>query len=219
MRTIDFYFDFISPNAYLAWHRLPQLEARHDVDVRPRPVLFAALLDASKRIGPAERPSTRRWMLLNCMRKAEQLSIPFAPPPSHPFNPLLALRVVGAIDDGASRRRAIDALFSAVWAERRGVESADTVIAALDAAGLDGATLVRAATGDRAKAGLREATDAAIERGVFGVPTMFVGDELFWGFDDFPQLERHLAGESPITATSIAAWRSVRPSAERAGGA
>lgn len=218
MRAIDFYFDFISPNAYLAWERLPSLAERHGATIAPRPVLFAALLDSSGRIGPAERPASRRWMVLNVLRKTEALGIPFAPPPSHPFNPLLALRVVGCIEDPAPRDRAIAALFRATWAEGRGVETPEAVESALTDAGLDGAALVAAATGADAKSRLREATDAAIAAGVFGVPTMIVDGELFWGYDDFPQLDRHLGGESSISAASLAAWRDVKPSARRPGG-
>src|SRR5690349_4880620 len=105
-----FFFDYISHNAYLAWHKAPALAARHGLALTPVPVLFGAMLSHYRQIGPAELPAKSAWMLRNVLRKARLHGIPIAPPASHPFNPLLALRATCAIDDERALVRDRDAV-------------------------------------------------------------------------------------------------------------
>ena len=215
-RSVRFYFDYVSPNAYLAWTQLPALAARHQVAIEPVPVLFAGLLEAHGQLGPAEVAAKMRWMFRNVVRKAAFLRVPLRPPAFHPFNPLLALRVSSLSLDPAARWRLIDALFQGVWVRGLHVSEAPVVVALADEAGLAGAELLAQATAPDAKARLRAQTDDAVRRGVFGVPTVELGAELFWGFDDFPQLERALAGEDSIEPAVWDAWSTLpRPSATR----
>jgi 2-hydroxychromene-2-carboxylate isomerase len=197
---IRFYFDYISTNAYLAWIELPKLAARHGAQVEPVPVLFAGLLEAHGQLGPAEVPVKAFWMWRNNLRKAALLGVPLAPPAFHPFNPLLALRASAVPAAEPARDALISGLFGAVWARRLHVSEPEVVERVAREAGLDGAAVVAQAGAPQAKARLRADTDAAIAAGVFGVPSMRVGDELFWGYDDLPYLELHLAGRDPIGA-------------------
>jgi len=210
-----FLFDYLSPYAYVAWHRVQPIAARHRREVEPVPVLLAGLLGAHGTRGPAEVPARRAYLVKDTVRAARAAGVPFAPPPSHPFPPLLALRVTGAVEDLAARRRLVDALFAAVWGGGPGVETPALVASIADAAGLDGAALVAAASSDPAKARLRAATDAAIAAGVFGVPTILVDGELFWGNDSLDHLDRFLAGADPVTTDDLAHWQTVAPSATR----
>jgi len=179
-------------------------------------VLFAGLLEAHGQLGPAEVPTKAVWMIKNNLRKAALLGVPLNAPAFHPFNPLLALRASSLPLDPAARHALIGALFEAVWVHGLHVAERPVVERVADEVGLRGADVVREAEQPAAKARLRQQTDAAIARGVFGVPSMEVGDELFWGYDDFPQLERHLAGEGAIDPAIWAAWdRPSRPSAVR----
>jgi len=203
-----FYFDYISSNAYLAWTQLPALTAKYGVDVEPVPVLFAGLLGAHGQLGPAEIPAKSLWMSKNNARKAVLLGVPLSPPAFHPFNPLLSLRVSSLDLGAAARQRLIDALFAAVWVRGLHVSEPAVVQAVGDDIGLDGAALVGAAQQPECKERLRQQTDDAISRGVFGVPSMEVGGELFWGYDDFPYLELLLAGNDPINP---AAWHDAPP--------
>ncbi|MBX3207384.1 MAG: 2-hydroxychromene-2-carboxylate isomerase [Labilithrix sp.] len=213
-----FYFDFISPYAFLAWTQVRALAARCGRSVEPVPVLFAALLDAHGQKGPAEIPAKRRYLFKDVARKAHRLGAPaVAPPPAHPFNPLLALRVASLPTAPDVRDAAIDALYAAVWTKRQAIDTADGVAAILASAGLDGPALVAAAATPEAKDRLRSATDAAIARGVFGVPTMTVGDELFWGTDSLSDLEAYLRGELP--AFPDAGWSELPAAAVRKGSA
>jgi 2-hydroxychromene-2-carboxylate isomerase len=196
--TVRFYFDYISTNAYLAWHVLPGLAARYDATVEPVPVLFAGLLESTGLLGPAEVPLKARWMWRNNLRKAARLGLPLKPPRYHPFNPLLALRISSLLMGDAERARLITGLFAAVWVDGQHVSEPDTVARVADGAGLDGVRLVAAAQQPEAKTRLRRQTDDAIALGVFGVPSMAVGNEVFWGYDDFPFLEDVLAGRDPL---------------------
>src|SRR5262245_58222573 len=181
-RTLRFYFDYISSNAYLAWHRLPDLERRFGLVVEPVPVLFAGLLEAHGQLGPAEIPAKARWMWRDNLRKAARLGLPLEPPRFHPFNPLLALRVSSLPLHAEARRALVGALFRAQWVESRHLSEPAVVAAAADGIGLPGADLVARAQELEAKQRLRRQTDEAISAGVFGVPTLLVDDELFWGF-------------------------------------
>ncbi len=216
-RSLHFYFDYLSHNAYLAWTQLPGLAARHGLQVHPIPVLFAALLEAHGQLGPAEVPAKRKWMGRNVMRKAAILAIPLEPPRHHPFNPLLALRVSSLPLSEDQRRRVIDRLFLAVWRDRLHVADPDVVVHLLDEIGLEGRALVERAVTSETKERLRDQTREAIEAGVFGVPTMVVGNELFFGFDDFPYLERVLAGNDPLSPETLEKWAKadIQPSAVR----
>ena len=202
--TIRFLFDYISPNAYLAWTQLPELAAKYGAVVEPVPVLFAGLLEAHGQLGPAEVRPKAMWMARNNGRKAVQLGVPLQPPVYHPFNPLLSLRISSLPLPGGERRALIDALFQAVWVHRVHVSDPEAVEKVLTAAGFSGAELVARAQEPEAKARLRAQTDDAIAAGVFGVPTMLVGSELFWGYDDFPYLELYLAGKDPLEGREVA---------------
>lgn len=211
---IRFHFDYLSPYAYLAWTQLHALAARHGRGVEPVPTLLAALLAHGATKGPAEIPAKRVWVFKDTLRTARLLGVPLAPPPTHPFNPLLAMRVSGLVE-GDEQRRLVDALYAATWGGAGGVETPAQVARAADAAGLDGEGLVRRAAEPVAKERLRAATEAAIGAGVFGVPTMVADGELFWGLDAFGHLERFLAGDDPLRPEDVARWAGVRPSASR----
>lgn len=212
-----FFFDFISHNAYLAWHQLPALAARHGLALEPVPVLFAALLKAYGQVGPAEVPAKSRWMLWNVLRKARLQGIPIAPLASHPFNPLLALRLCACEQPAAQRLHLVDRLFKATWAQSRAVHEPEVLRQVLLEAGLDAERLLAEAQAEPAKERLRANTEEAIAAGVFGVPTMLAAGELFWGYDDLEFLEQFLSGADPLGADrqDYAAWLRIRPSAQR----
>jgi 2-hydroxychromene-2-carboxylate isomerase len=216
MSAIDFHFDYLSPYAYLAWTQIHPLAARHGREVRPVPTLFAALLAHGKTKGPAEIPAKAIWVIKDTTRTARKLGVPFAPPPAHPFNPLLALRLSGLLE-GELQKRIIDTLYAATWGGGPGVEDPATVARLLTEAGLDGPALVQQAQAPEAKERLRAATERAIAAGVFGVPTMVADGELFWGLDAFGHLDTFLAGADPLRPDDLVRWSTVRPSATRPG--
>jgi len=216
-RAIVFHFDFLSPYAYLAWTQIHALAARHGRTVTPVPTLLAALLAHGATKGPAEIPAKRVYLVADTVRTARLLGVPYGPPASHPFNPLLALRVASLDATEEERHARIDALFSAAWARGEPIDGDDGVARVLSAIGHDGAALVRAARESEAKERLRAQTDAAIGRGVFGVPTMFVDGAMFWGVDSLGHVERHLRGEGIDVDVELRRWLHVQPTASRLG--
>jgi 2-hydroxychromene-2-carboxylate isomerase len=214
---IRFYFDYVSPYAYLAWTQIHALAGRRGRGVVPVPVVFGAILDARGQRGPAEIPAKRAYLFKDCIRLAHGFGVPLVPPPAHPFNPLLALRASSLPMPEAARRALVDRLFAAVWGGGGGAEGPEEVARAASAAGLDGAQVVRDAGAPEAKALLRQQTDEALAAGAFGVPTVVADGELFWGVDALPHLERFLEGRDPVDADLVARWASLPASAVRRG--
>lgn len=214
-RSLLFHFDFLSPYAYLAWRGIHALAERHGARVEPVPVLLAAILSAHGHKGPAEIPPKRIYVIKNVARVAHSLGISIRIPPAHPFNPLLALRIASLPLADAERRALIDILFRAVWDGGPGVAEPETVSALLSGAGYDGPGIVAAAQSDMAKQALRRSTDEGLARGLFGVPTILVENELFWGVDSFPHLEAFLRGEDPVPADLVERWRTLPAQATR----
>lgn len=158
------------------------------------PVLLAALLDRHGTVGPAEVPAKRAYTIRDVMRCAREAGLTCTFPPGHPFNPLLPLRACAAVPKGEARRRAAGALLDATWSGGHDVTDPAVVAALLGEAGLDGPALVAAAATPEGKARLRQTSEDALARGVFGVPTFAVGGELFWGHDRLDHLAAWLRG-------------------------
>jgi 2-hydroxychromene-2-carboxylate isomerase len=199
-------YDVISPFAYLALQRLTEFPER--VELEAMPVLFAALLDHFGQRGPAEIPSKRRFTYRFTLWRARRIKLPMQFPPAHPFNPLAALRLIIA---AGSTLRAAQAVLTAVFGAGRDV-SDPTVVAQL-AQELGVANPEQALADPAVKARLRQNTQWACERGVFGVPTLVIGEELFWGDDaidmaldylqnpgDFSDAAMRAADELPVGA-------------------
>lgn len=211
---IRFYFDFLSPYAYIACTQIHRIAGEPTVELVP--VLFAGLLGHHGTKGPAEVPAKRSYLLFDTVRKARALGVPFDAPKHHPFNPLLALRVASVPMDRDAQRRLVDRLFAEVWTRRGHVEDVATVEGILAEVGLDPKRTIADATSDEGKARVRAQTERAISDGVFGVPTVVAGGEIFWGCDSLPDLERFLeSGKPTLDPELIARWSALTPSAER----
>ncbi|TDP59686.1 2-hydroxychromene-2-carboxylate isomerase [Roseateles toxinivorans] len=188
MKSITFYFDVISPYAALAFERLPEALEGLNVVVDYRPILFAGLLKAWGQKGPAEMEPKRQWTFRQVAWSAHRLGIELQTPAEHPFNPLALQRLAWAC---GPNRRVVEKLFHHVWhggldANHPGrLERLQQELApACDPAD------------DEVKQTLRQATEDAIARGVFGVPTLEVDGRLFWGLDSLDMAAAYLRGDS-----------------------
>ena len=202
MKHVTFYLDFISPYAYLAFEKLPEALKGLNYRVDYRPVLFAALLKHHGQLGPAEIASKRDWTYRQVQWLAHAHGVPLQLPATHPFNPLALLRLALACGrDGLVNRYVAETVFRHVW--RGGADAADAArIEALRS------TLQpqRDPAGEEVKGELKSNTDAAIARGVFGVPTCEVDGRLFWGFDALAMLRAWLEGDAWFGS---GAWESA----------
>jgi 2-hydroxychromene-2-carboxylate isomerase len=174
---IDWYFDFISPYSYFQSERLPAFPA--GVTLRPRPILFAGLLDHWGQKGPAEIPGKRTFTYRNVQWIARRDGIPFRFPPAHPFNPIRALRLAVALDS----MQAIHAIFRHVWGEGRPIEPEEDWAALAGAVGLSPEEATSRVNDPAVKARLKANGEEAIAAGVFGVPTLLIDGIPFWGYD------------------------------------
>lgn len=190
---LDWYFDFISPFAYLQWRRLRRDHPQ--VALQPRPLLFAAILDQTGQLGPAEIPQKRRHTYRMVLWQARQLGIPLRFPPAHPFNPLPALRLCLAAPD---RTAAIDAIFAHLW--EHGLPGDSIAALAPVAAALGIEDPAAAIAREEVKRELLANGQAAMALGVFGVPTLQVRGELFWGNDATELALAYAADEAALDA-------------------
>ena len=207
MKPITFWFDPISPFAYLAFEHLPQALEGCSHAVEYRPVLFAGLLAHWGQKGPAEIDPKRAWTFRHVAWWANLHDIAIDTPAQHPFNPLPLLRL--AIACGPNRR-VVEAVMRHVW-----IGGAD----AADPARLAALTQALAPARDPAVAAvkneLRTATDEAIARGVFGVPTFELEGRLFWGVDALPMLRAALQGDPWFDGPAWDAAAQPRPGVVR----
>lgn len=191
MKHITFHFDVVSPYAYLAFEKLPEVLKGLSYRVDYRPLLFAGLLNHHGQKGPAEIAPKRDWTYRQVLWLAHTHGVPLQLPAAHPFNPLALLRLALACgSDGLVNRRVAEAVFRHVW--RGGADAADPRRLAELRAVLQPQ---RDPDGPEVKAELRANTDAAIARGLFGVPTCEVDGRLFWGFDGLAMLRDWLDGK------------------------
>lgn len=215
-RVVDFYLDYISPYAYLGWHRGLRVAREHELELRCRPLLFAALLDHHGQRGPAEIEAKRRWLFEDVIRQCRREDLPLTAPHRHPFNSLLPLRVTLAASE-AVRPAVTTALFDLTWG--RGLDVTDPTVlrAALEGIGLDGEALLAAATTPAVKEALKQSTTEAIARGVFGVPTLHVEGRLLWGSDQWPTAVELLEGRDVVEPALREAFLALRPGSVRPG--
>lgn len=196
MKQITCYLDFVSPYAYLAFEKLPDALQGLSYAVDYRPVLFAGLLKHHGQLGPAEIAPKRDWTYRQVLWHAHRNGIPMQMPSAHPFNPLALLRLALACgEQGLANRYVCETIFRHVW--RGGGDAADpTRLESLNQ------LLVpkRDPASEAVKRELRSNTEAAIARGVFGVPTFEVDDKLFWGFDALAMLRAYMEGDAWFTS-------------------
>ncbi|MCD7097719.1 DsbA family protein [Stenotrophomonas sp. MMGLT7] len=173
---LRWYFDFVSPFSYLHWHRLQALP--QFARIEPVPIVFGAVLRERGIRGPAEIPHKRVFTYRQALWQARGDGVAMRFPPAHPFSPLAALRLCIA---AGTTPRAITAVFDHIWRDGHDGSDANGLAAVAAALGIDD---VAAAIAEPAvKARLQANTDAALAAGVFGVPTLDIDGELFWGND------------------------------------
>ncbi|WP_038214509.1 2-hydroxychromene-2-carboxylate isomerase [Xenophilus azovorans] len=185
MKVVEFFFDFGSPAAYLAWTQLPALCTEAGAELVYRPLLLGGVFQATGNRSPAEVPAKGRYMHRDLRRHAARYGVPYRHNPHFPVNTLLLMRGATGLQMHQPERFADygRAVYQAMWVDERDMNDPAVVAEVLAAASLDPAALVALAGRQDVKDRLKAVTTEAVERGVFGAPTMFVGDEMFWGQD------------------------------------
>jgi len=194
-KSVEFYFDFGSPTTYLAYTQLPKIAAESGAEILWRPMLLGGVFKATGNTSPVTVPAKGRWMIEDIGRWARHYGVPFKFNPHFPINTLTLMR--GAAGYQMRRPddflRYIDLVFRAVWAESRNLGDAAVVAETLSQAGFDANAFAAMVSDPEVKAALAASTDAAVTRGAFGAPTMFVGEQMFFGQDRLDFVRKALA--------------------------
>lgn len=208
MKSAIWYFDFISPFAWIGLHRLSELPS--DVAIEYRPVLFAGILNHWGQKGPAELPTKRRYTYRWSHWWAHSLGIPFRYPAKHPFNPLHHLRL--AIACGC-RHETIRRIFESIWTSGEDASDEKRFSSLCKDLGIN----LESLGSPQVKDTLRKNTEEAIARGVFGVPTLEIDGELFWGADSMGFARAFLADPATVRSDEMRRLDGLPVAAARKG--
>lgn len=193
-KTVEYFFDLGSPASYLAWTQLPALCARHGATPVYRPMLLGGVFQATGNASPAMVPAKGRYMFTDLARYATRYGVPFGLPLGFPINTLNLMR--GALGAQLRAPERFDALlavlFKGLWAQRRNLSDLTVLQQTLHEGGFDLEWFQALAGDDEVKTVLRQVTEEAVARGVFGAPTFFVGEQMFFGQDRLDFVEAAL---------------------------
>ena len=184
-KSVDFYFDVGSPAAYLAWTQLPALCLETGATLNYRPMLLGGVFQATGNRAPISVPLKGSYLFDDLGRFALRYGVPFRLNPYFPVNTIALMRIAAGLEMRADTRLEayLRAVFEAIWVSGRNMADSATAAEVLQTAGLDAAELMALAADPQVKDRLRLQTEAAVARGVFGAPAMFVDGVLYWGQD------------------------------------
>ena len=184
-RTVEFFFDFGSPTSYLAWTQLPRLCAEEGATLVYRPMLLGAVFKATGNVSPVSVPAKGRWMRQDMARWVARHGASFTMNPHFPINTLTLMRgaVALQLQQPAQFERYVDVVYRAMWQQPCNLGDAAVLAQVLQGAGFDAEALLASTQQAEVKAQLVANTEEAVARGVFGAPTMFVGEQMFFGQD------------------------------------
>lgn len=194
-KTVDFYFDFGSPAAYLAWTQLPKICAETGAQLSWKPMLLGGVFQATGNRAPMMVPLKGSYLFVDLARFARRYDVPLKFNPNFPINTLTLMRAaVGLQMRGDARfEDYCAAMFRAIWVDAQNMNDPAVVAAVLASAGFDPQALLALSSEQPVKDGLKAVTEAAVQRGVFGAPTFFVADQMFWGQDRLDFVREALA--------------------------
>ena len=184
-RAIEFYFDVGSPAAYLAWTQLPRLAREAGSVIEYRPILLGGVFQATGNRSPMEVPAKGQYMQDDLARHARRYGVEFRHNPHFPINTLTLMRMALGLQMRQPERMqpCVDAVYRAIWVDAKNMNDPATVAAMLQQAGFEPDQLLALASDPAVKDQLKVATQEAVARGVFGAPTFFVNNQMFWGQD------------------------------------
>ena len=192
-KTIDFYYDYISPASYIAWAQLIKLCEQTETRINYKPILLGGVFKATGNAAPKEVPAKWEWIKKDFQRYADYYNLPYMLNPHFIFSTVSAMR--GAMWAASTNQIEAynQAMFTAAWAEGKDLSSSEVLSEVLNNAGFDATVVIEAMSQTEMKQALIQATGDAVEKGVFGAPTMIVNNELFFGQDRLEWVKRALS--------------------------
>lgn len=184
-KSVEFYFDFGSPTAYLAHTQLPAIAEQTGSKLIYKPILLGGIFQATKNSSPITIPSKGSYMMRDLARFARRYQVPLQINPHFPINTLMLMRMAIGVRDRIPERfeDLVSTIFNAIWIDGSNMGDVAVVKSRLEGAALDAGSLLELAQDESVKLKLKQETAEAVSRGLFGAPTMFVGKEMFWGQD------------------------------------
>lgn len=192
--VVEFYFDLGSPASYLAFTQLPGICQATDAELIYRPMLLGAVFQATGNASPVTVPHKGRYMLKDLARFAERYGVPMRFNPFFPINTLNMMRLVTAVQQQAPQQlvAVLETLFNGLWVEGLNLGDEGVLSERLNRAGIDAALWLPRTQAPEVKQALKDATEQAVARGVFGAPSCFVDGELYFGQDRLDFVEQAL---------------------------
>jgi 2-hydroxychromene-2-carboxylate isomerase len=192
-RTVEFFYDFTSPTAYLAWARLPEIAKRTGATIAYRPMFLGGVMQATGNRPPGTLPQKGAWMAADLQRWSRRFNTPYKPNPHFPMMTLMVQRAAHGWIDRPDFDAYLAAIFHAAWRDQKNIADKAVLTEVLTTAGFSPEEFFAAAENPSNKEKLKATTDEAVARGVFGAPTFFVGDEMHFGQDRLDFVEEALA--------------------------
>jgi 2-hydroxychromene-2-carboxylate isomerase len=198
-KTVEFFFDLGSPAAYLAFKRLPAICEGADATLHWRPMLLGGVFQATGNQSPVNIPAKGRYLFADLQRFARRHDIPFRQNPHFPINTLTLMRMATGLQLREPQRFLpyVEAVYRAIWADGLDMNDPAVVAGVLRQAGFDPDALVALAGDAQVKQRLKDDTQEAVARGVFGAPTFFVDGEMYWGQDRLDFVKEALEADTP----------------------
>ncbi|MEH6388752.1 2-hydroxychromene-2-carboxylate isomerase [Pseudomonas profundi] len=194
-KKIEFYFDVGSPASYLAWTQIKAIAQRHNAALELKPMLLGAVFQATGNSSPASVPAKGNYTRQDFQRFARRYGVPLNHNPFFPINTLQLMRGAAAYQNTEQLDRYLRAVFTAIWVDELDMGKPKIVAQVLERNGFNPAEVMGLIGDPAVKDRLRQTTEQAIARGVFGAPSIFVDDELFFGQDRLDFVEEALARE------------------------
>ena len=192
-KQVEFFFDYGSPTTYLAWTRLPDMCERHGAELVHKPILLGGVFQATGNQTPVNVPAKGAWMGDDMARFAKRYDVPFLMNPYFIINTLPIMRGVFWAQEAGVFNPYNQAMYQAMWIDGVDMNNREEIGRVVTEAGLDAAAMAEALQQGEIKKALIDGTNEAVERGIFGAPTMFVDGEMHFGQDRLDWIEEALA--------------------------
>lgn len=201
MKKLEYFFDILSPYSYLSWHwmknNLKNLQTK-GIEVEFIPVTLATIITHYKTLGPAQIAPKRNYLFRDLLRFSKLHNIPFVTPKDLPFNSLYGLRLSLKEVSGEYQFQVIDELFHLAWGRGMDAGNSDVIVEELAKKNLPIHEMMEKISSREVREKLKKNVEYALSKGVFGVPSFIIDEELFWGNDSLKYLEMYLNNEDPL---------------------
>ncbi|MEM9279490.1 MAG: 2-hydroxychromene-2-carboxylate isomerase [Pseudomonadota bacterium] len=194
MKTVEFFFDIVSPASYLAWTQLPKIAGETGAEIVYRPFFLPGVFEKAGSSSPITSPNKGKWAFEDFNRYARKYGVPLVMNSRFPLSSVYAMRGLNNYRDSDAVKALGDGFYQAMWVENKDINDPAIVQSICESAGVNPAEYQERLNDPGNKQSLMDVTDEAVSRGVFGAPTFFIGEIMHWGQDRLEFVREELAG-------------------------